>query len=277
MRVSVWSALAAFAVGSLATVGISQAPVSGIGSGHRGSQPYTAQFKITSERTLANGTTITRESTELVAVDPEGRRLNVTTTQGTGETPERAMYRLNDPVARTNANWSVPGKSVTVTKMPPLPEPGQARTGCWSSSTVVTNSVAGPDDRTGGISIVAGGIGGGAGSASVGTQVRAANQETTREDLGTQTIQGLVTKGTRTTRTTPAGAIGNDAPIVRTTETWLAHSPTLVVREVTDDPVTGKLTKELVELSQSEPDPATFQPPEGYVVVTQELHAIPCQ
>jgi hypothetical protein len=50
-----------------------------------------------------------------------------------------------------------------------------------------------------------------------------------------------------------------------------------MVREVTDDPVTGKLTKELVELSQSEPDPATFQPPEGYVVVTQELHAIPCQ
>jgi hypothetical protein len=46
---------------------------------------------------------------------------------------------------------------------------------------------------------------------------------------------------------------------------------------VTDDPRTGKRTRELVELSQSEPDPATFQPPEGYEVVTQELHEVPCQ
>jgi hypothetical protein len=95
--------------------------------------------------------------------------------------------------------------------------------------------------------------------------------------LGTQTIQGVVATGIRTTRTTPAGAEGNDAPLVRVTELWNAKSLGLVVREVREDPVTGKETKELVELSQSEPDPSTFQPPEGYEIVTQELHAVRCQ
>jgi hypothetical protein len=70
--------------------------------------------------------------------------------------------------------------------------------------------------------------------------------------------------------------VGNDAPLVRTTEVWHAKSPALTVREVSDDPQTGRMTKELVELSQSEPDAALFQAPEGYEVVTQEMHEVPC-
>jgi len=82
--------------------------------------------------------------------------------------------------------------------------------------------------------------------------------------------------GRRTTVTTPAGAIGNDAPLVRTTEVWNARSIGLTVRTVSDDPQTGKRTKDLVELNQSEPDPAMFQPPEGYEIRTVEFHEIPC-
>jgi hypothetical protein len=47
-------------------------------------------------------------------------------------------------------------------------------------------------------------------------------------------------------------------------------------REESDDPRTGKRSRELVDLSQSEPDPATFQPPEGYEVTIVELHKVDC-
>ncbi len=70
--------------------------------------------------------------------------------------------------------------------------------------------------------------------------------------------------------------VGNDAPLVRTIETWHAKSLPLVVRSVTDDPRTGKRTQELVELNQSEPDPGLFELPEGYRVVTSEPHEVAC-
>ena len=47
----------------------------GTGSAVAG-RPYTAHFRITSEQTLANGTTITRETTEINARDSQGEALS---------------------------------------------------------------------------------------------------------------------------------------------------------------------------------------------------------
>jgi len=80
-------------------------------------------------------------------------------------------------------------------------------------------------------------------------------------------------RGRRYTTTIPAGAAGNDAPLVSTSEIWTALAVGLnglLVRDVRDDPRSGKTTKELTNLSQSDPDPATFQPPDGYEIVTKE-------
>jgi len=284
MRLCVRGVLAVWSVGSLALPVFGQVSISTAATGHRAIQPYTAEFKITSERTLANGTTITQESTERQVKDAEGRTLTVTITPANEQRPEHSFYHVYDPVARTNSNWSTPGTRATVDQMPPLPQPGQRQASCWTTSTEATS---GPNERTDGISVVAGGIGVGGGStfAPAATRIPTAgtarlgttNKDFTREDLGTQTIQGVVAKGTRTTRTTPAGAIGNDAPLVRTSEIWQATSLGLVVREVTDDPQNGKRSKELVELSQEAPDPASFQPPQDYAVTLHEIHEIPCQ
>jgi ferric-dicitrate binding protein FerR (iron transport regulator) len=43
-----------------------------------------------------------------------------------------------------------------------------------------------------------------------------------KEDLGQKSIEGLIAKGTRTTTEIPAGAIGNDLPIVVTGEEWVS-------------------------------------------------------
>jgi hypothetical protein len=72
------------------------------------------------------------------------------------------------------------------------------------------------------------------------------------------------------------GAIGNDQPLVRTTETWRAISLGIIVHEVTDNPQTGKRTKEMTKFSNREPYAGSFQPPEGYEIVTQEMHEIAC-
>jgi hypothetical protein len=41
----------------------------------------------------------------------------------------------------------------------------------------------------------------------------------------------------------------------------------LIVREINDDPSSGKTTRELTNLSLSEPEASLFQPPQGYEVV----------
>jgi hypothetical protein len=73
--------------------------------------------------------------------------------------------------------------------------------------------------------------------------------------------------------TSPVGTIGNDAPLVRTIETWTASASGLrglIVRSIVDDPQIGKMTKELSSFTQAEPDAAVFQPPSGYEIVNRE-------
>lgn len=87
------------------------------------------------------------------------------------------------------------------------------------------------------------------------------------ESLGTQTIEGISAEGTRTTMTLPEGAVGNDRPIVTTTETWVSPELKVMVLSKTSDPRSGESTTKLVNISQAEPDASLFQVPEGYSVV----------
>ncbi len=217
--------------------------------------PYTAEYKVTHVRALANGSMTTRESTEVVALDSQGRRMTSTTTTplSPDQTPTTHVT-VFDPVAHTNSNWTAPGQKVTVLA---LSTPGAARPSCEASMTAATPAHVG---ATFGVA---------------GTQL----QRPAMEDLGTETIQGIEARGHRSITTIPAGKIGNDAPLQRTSETWTAITPgltSLVVRQVTDDPQTGKMDKELVNFTQAEPDAAVFQPPAEYEVVNNETPVPAC-
>jgi hypothetical protein len=210
--------------------------------------PYTAEYKITSVKTLVNGTTITHESTETVALDSQGRRMTSTTSVPiSGDQTPITRVTVFDPVARTSSNWTVPGQKATVMQMP---APGAPRSGCAPAATaaVIPSS--------------------------------AVQYEKPRvEDLGTETIQGVEARGRRTTYTTPAGTIGNDAPLVRTTETWTAIASGLrglVARSVIDNPQSGKSARELTNFTQAEPDPSLFQLPEGYEIVNKPAPGSAC-
>jgi hypothetical protein len=219
-------------------------------------QPYTAEFTITNLQTLANGTTITKQTRIVEARDSESRTLRETTEfPASSDQPARTVALVRDPVAGTNIIWQSWNHQAVLQKLPSR----EQRHGCWATDT--GSLAASYDDIR---------------SPNAAVQ-KSAVESPVVEDLGTTMIDGVEAHGYRKTTSTPAGAIGNDAPLVSTDEYWQAPSLGLTLRNENDDPKTGKQTRELVSLSLSEPDPAIFQAPEGYKVVTQEMHQVPCQ
>jgi hypothetical protein len=99
--------------------------------------------------------------------------------------------------------------------------------------------------------------------ASGGEPTRA---ETVVEDLGQQVIEGVNAKGSRTTMTIPAGAIGNELPIRVVSEEWFSPELQVLVLTKHSDPRVGETTYRLTNISRTEPDRALFDLPAGYTV-----------
>src|SRR5262249_51399494 len=86
------------------------------------------------------------------------------------------------------------------------------------------------------------------------------------EDLGNQTIGGIIAQGTRYTRTIPAGQIGNEKPITVVSETWFSPDLQMVVMKKHSDPRFGQTTYTLSNIQQKEPDASLFTVPADYTV-----------
>ena len=232
-------------------------------------QPYTAEFKITQVQTLADGTTITSEGTEIRARDSAGITMQSNTNQSW---QLGRMLGTSGGVHDTDgtilANWYSVTKQGHIFKMPPK----EQRHGCWQSSSVrmewnQTPRAAPPPQ------IVFNPV------TRAAEQVPAPVQRSTPKiaDLGSISIQGVEAHGQRITRTIAVGEVGNDQTIVTVEENWMAPSLGLELRQSTEDPRTGKRTRELVNLTLEEPDPSLFQPPADYKVTTEELHPVACK
>jgi hypothetical protein len=87
-----------------------------------------------------------------------------------------------------------------------------------------------------------------------------------KTDLGSSTIAGLAATGTSTTRTIPAGAMGNTNPLIETREVWISTALKIPVKMTSNDPERGTSSMILSNVSTSAPDPALFQIPSGYTV-----------
>jgi hypothetical protein len=84
--------------------------------------------------------------------------------------------------------------------------------------------------------------------------------------LGTQIINGVQAEGTRYTRTIPAGAIGNQNPIVITSERWFSSDLQIVVLSKRTDPRAGETITQLTNIQRGEPEASLFQVPSDYTV-----------
>jgi hypothetical protein len=87
-----------------------------------------------------------------------------------------------------------------------------------------------------------------------------------KDDLGTQTINGISAQGTRFTRTIPAGQIGNNKAIVITNERWYSPDLQVVVKSVHSDPRQGQSTYTLTTIQRQEPAASLFTVPSDYTV-----------
>jgi hypothetical protein len=214
-------------------------PLRNEGPGARTIEPYTATQKTTRVQKLANGTTITHETTVKEARDSSGRTYRESRPEllagAEGEAASFFFVNVHDPVNRVNINWNSRTKEATVNH---FPDPGQMR-----RIDPAPAQVAMP------------------------TQVvRTEMPRPQVEDLGIKTMNGVEAKGTRTTRVIPAGREGNDQPITVVHENWISPELRITVMSINDDPRTGTSTMELTDIERGEPDAGLFQVPEGYTV-----------
>ena len=97
---------------------------------------------------------------------------------------------------------------------------------------------------------------------------RANSPNVNTESLGTQLIGGISAEGTRTTRTIPAGRIGNEKPIAVTVERWYSPDLQMDILVKRNDPRGGTTVFQLTNIVRSDPDPSLFQVPSDYTVVS---------
>ncbi len=231
-------------------------------------QPYTAEFKITHVQTLADGTTITSEGTEIRARDSAG----ITMQSNTNESWQLGRMLgtsggVHDTDGTILANWYSVTNAGHVFKMPPK----EQRHGCWASASVRMewNEAPRPAPPP---AYVFNPLTRAAEQAPVPVQRSRPNIH----ELGSISIQGVEAHGRRITRTIATGEAGNDQTFVTVEENWMAPSLGLELRQSIEDPRTGKRTRELVNLTLEEPDPSLFQPPADYKVTTEEMHQVAC-
>lgn len=87
-----------------------------------------------------------------------------------------------------------------------------------------------------------------------------------KESLGTQTINGVIAEGTRTTRTIPAGQIGNEKPLQIVSERWYSPDLQIVVKSTRTDPRSGTTTYTVSNIQRTEPAATLFSVPADFTV-----------
>jgi hypothetical protein len=260
-------------VGAVAFGGVAARPVQGA--------PYSATITNESIQTLADGNRIVQTSTGTTARDSQGRTRQDTVLPAIGNLSAANAPHLifiHDPVMQTSYTLNLTEK--TAQKMLALPLPG-APPGAPSGSavaisgTTMTMRVVEPDEApfpppdtmpsamaapTTGVFFQKKLI-----TAGDSSEVHA--QDVHTEDLGSQTMEGVIVNGVRTTHTIPAGQIGNDRPITIVTEVWTSPELKTIVYSKRSDPRMGEQTFRLTNIARTEPNSSLFAVPSDFKVV----------
>jgi hypothetical protein len=221
--------------------------------------PYSATITNESVQTLSDGNRIAQSSSGATARDSQGRTRQDMALPTIGNlSAENAPHLvfIMDPVAQVSYTLNLTDKTAQKLSMqsggPGGPGPGAG------TRMFVTRfgTEPGPDGPPPLPAVTIG-------MAKQGSEEHA---EVSTEDLGTQTMEGLLVTGVRTTRTIPAGEIGNDKPISIVTEVWTSPDLKTIVFSKRTDPRMGEQTFKLTNVVRAEPDPSLFTVPADYKV-----------
>lgn len=205
--------------------------------------PFSAVVVRESVQQLADGNRIDRKSTGTFARDSQGRTRREMTLENIGPWAAAGkaahLVFINDPVAAKI--YTLDQNKKTAYEMPPP-----------RRLTYVPNQMnSTPGARSG------------------ARHRRGFNRDMRTESLGKKTMEGLVVEGTRIMRTIPAGQIGNENPIVITTERWYSPKLQTTILLKRTDPRFGTSVFQLKNISLAEPPEALFGVPSGYTVKEQ--------
>jgi hypothetical protein len=229
--------------------------------------PYSATITNESVQTLPDGNRIVQNNTGTTARDSQGR-----TRQDTPLPPLGNLSAANaphlvfivDPVAQVSYTLNLTDK--TAQKMSMVAGPVKIAGGAAGSGvgTRVFFSQQIADGAPGDAPPLPAPPP--AASLSVMKIQAEERSQVSTEDLGTQTMEGLLVTGVRTTRTIPAGEIGNDKPINVVTEVWTSPDLKTIVYSKRSDPRMGEQTFKLTNVVRSEPDASLFTVPADFKV-----------
>ena len=205
--------------------------------------PFSAVAVTQMTHTLADGNKITRTTQANLFRDSQGRVRREVTLPTIGPFANsgqpKSFIVIHDPVA--NTNFVLHDDTKTAEKMPAHPRGAGKHMG------------GGPD-------------------AAMKQKFEARMQQAMaggtlkKEDLGTQTIAGVLAQGTRITRIIPAGQIGNEKPITIVSEHWFSNDLQIMVMSKRSDPRFGETTHTVSGIQRTEPAAALFSVPSDYTV-----------
>lgn len=209
--------------------------------------PYSAEVVNDTEQTLADGNRISRHTLARVYRDSDGRtRREVDRRDGTSE------ISIHDPVAQTS--WTLDSGRHTARQL-------------QGAAVLAFNDAArGLEPRRVAEQLTVF-VNGQPQTLAIGPAGEPRNQST-EERLAPRTIEGLRVDGIRRTQTVAAGTVGNERPIVVTTEEWTSPDLKVLVLSEHNDPRSGTSTYKLVKVARAEPPAWLFQVPADYTIVT---------
>ena len=229
--------------------------------------PYTATAVTETTQVLADGNRIVNKTESQLARDSLGRTRRQETMNNLGPLATNApnMAFINDPVDKVSYVLDLNDKTARVIK---IPAPGQEGGGPtpMALAPVVKDGAGAPGQAAVQKRVLIAG-----GGAGVGVEQRvwvssAEDGQVKTESLGKQTIEGVTATGTRTTRTIPAGEIGNERPLEITSEVWTSPDLQILVLSKRTDPRIGETVYRLTNIQRGDPDPSLFRVPSGFTM-----------
>jgi hypothetical protein len=231
--------------------------------------PYSATITNESVQTLADSNRIVQTSTGSAARDSQGRTRHDTVLPAIGNLSAANAPHLvfiHDPVAQTSYTLNLTDK--TAQKMPALPPvPGGASGVAGTTVTMRVEGNGAPLQFPDAMPAIVAAPGAGAFFENHLDIERQEKVQVDTEDLGSQTMEGVLVKGVRMTHTIPASQIGNDRPITIVTEVWTSPELKTVVYSKRSDPRMGEQTFRLTDIVRAEPNPSLFTVPGDFKIV----------
>ena len=233
--------------------------------------PYSATITNESIQTLADGNRIVQSNSGTIARDSQGRTRQDAALPSIGNlsaTNAPHLVFIQDPVAGTSYTLNLTDKTAWKNPMPPGGQAGGIVAAGGPDAVFIQRTITGGDMPPVGMlpppAVVMQKHG-----EVLQKQLMLDDDQSgaTTEPLGSQTIEGVVANGVRTTRTIPAGQMGNERAITIVTEVWTSPDLKTIVSSKRNDPRMGEQTFQLTNIVRAEPDPSLFTVPADFKIV----------